>query len=759
MAVNTTVYGTPEQWIDCSFNRYITNKNKVAYFAANASRLENGVSAGKISYSEPIDKSLSYCGLGEESALSHIGYIYKSGNTYDIREWQDSFVTNFAFFQQNSVDIDMSQNVNEYRFDDNNIYTGTVWQTTQTYSNKNKYLQPYTLINPKNLVLCIYIRCCNTAKTDYRDIDLKTYMTTYKTSHPYIICAYINAFFNNQAWTEANPRRTISGDTETSINGNLRTLSYGRLDSYKCEGKNFEAYNYFLCDCTVFGFFSRSEGFIYQDKLFFVMATETAKEHVRTYLTGGDQDLFAAYIEYFDGVYDEIMKTVACFGLYFTDSATTAATGKLTDNNMCIGLLDDNGIGHGEYLHGADTVNAPQAAADFTDMHVIPYDPNKTDYDKTKYKNDTQFYDSALANGFTRFWVLGSSQVDSLLSELYSIINEVDPDEPIERYSQQVFLTNNPIDCVVSLKKFPLQNIPSIIGPGLYIQLGSKTTNIQAQPLAKSCGVYYFTFSSSSDTGLYPHYNNSFLDYEPYTTVKITVPFCGTVQIPTTYFYDYGGVTVALVIDFISGACTGYIMAKGITIDSVSGNCAISLPLSGIQSATLDSQIHSVAMAREKQQTTLGTGLIAGAVSIGFGLATGNLPAAIGGAAAVVGSFMHAEDTGQQINYELSHMQTPLKQVAAASGQIAHTYDMRCKMVITRPKLEPGFDDAAREEYAKTIGFACLENGTVQQFHGLTLANIDLSGINCTAEEKNMIRAAFANGVYLPAEYSDTYWT
>lgn len=744
MAVNTNVYGTAEQWIDSSFNRYITNKNKVAYFAANQSRLENGVTENKLSYDTPIDKSLSYCGLGSESALSHIGYIYKSGNEYTLQEWQDNAVTNFAFFQQNSTEINMSPTPNYCKFDDNEIYKYLGWQFTQSTYNRNKYLQPYTLINPHNLVLCIYVRATNNTMTDYKEVDLSSYMSTYKTTHPRIICAYVTAFFNNQSWTEANPYRTVSGDTETSLNVNLRTLSYGRLDNYVCEGKNFDIYSYFLNDCTIFGSSSRAEVLIYDDKMLFVMATENCKSHVHTYLTGGDQDYINVYIEYFDGVEDEILKTVACFGLYFTPSANVATSGKLTNNDMYIGLLGEDGVGHGEYLRGVDTANAPQNT--YSDMSQSGYDYKEVD--KTKYKNDTEFYDSALANGFTRFWVLNSSDVSNLLSELYNIMGEVDPDEPIEKYSQQVFLTNNPIDCVVSLKKFPLQNIPSIVGPA-YIQLGSKTTSILASPLAKSCGVYYFTFSSASDTGLYPHYNKSFLDYEPYTTVKITIPFCGTVQIPTTYLYDYGGVTVALVIDFISGACTGYVMARGITIDSVSGNCAISLPLSGIQSATLDSQIHSVAMAREKQQTTLGTGLIAGAVAIGVGIATGGVATAIGGAAAVIGSFMHAQDTGQQINYELSHMQTPLKQVAAASGQIAHTYDMRCKMLISRPKIQSGFGAEQQEEYANTIGYACLISSKVKNLHGFTVGTIDLDGVNCTAAEKEMIKNAFARGVYL----------
>ena len=742
MAINTSIYGTSEQWIDSSFNRYITNKNKVAYFAANASRLENGVSANKLSYSTPIDKSLSYCGLGTESALSHIGYIYKVGGTYGVQEWQDSFVTNFAFFQQNSTNIDMSQSINYYKFNDNTIYKSTTWQATQEYPNVMKYLQPYTLINPLSFVLCIYIRCCNAALTDWRDVDLKTYMTTYKTSHPYIICAYIQPFFNNQAWTENAPRRTISGDTETSLNGNLRTMSYGRLDSYKCEGKNFEAYNYYLCDCTVFGFFCRAEGLIYDDKMFFIMATENCKSHVHTYLTGGDHDYLAAYIEYFDGIEEEILKTVACFGLYFTPSATVATSGKLTNNDMYIGLLDENGIGHGQYLKGAETVNAPQN--EFTDMNQSGYDYTK-DVDKSKYSNGTNFnlWDFSF-NCINKFYVLTQAQVEQLSTELYTIMSSVSSDMPIERYNQTVFLTQNPIDCIVSIKRFPV-DVP-YIGTAATLKLGSQTTSISAHYLSKPCNVYYFNFSNSSDTGLYQENGGSFLDFEPYTKIQINVPFCGSFDVPCNYFNEYGGVTIALLIDFVSGACNAFLMVNGNVVDSIQGSCGVDVPLSGLQTATIDSQIFNASMSKQKQDNNFALSMLGGAAAIALGVATGGAAAVIGGAGAMVGGILNKDINDKSIDYNLQHMQAPIKQVSSASAVIGRANDMRCKMIISRPEYIDGYNT---EVYADTIGFACLLNGHVSDFTGLTVGDINVGGIAATAEEKEMIKRKFSTGVYL----------
>lgn len=736
MAVNEQIYGSSELWYYSSFQQQaLTQKNRVAYFGASIldRTLEKGVEAGKLSYNSGIDKSISYCGLGSESALSHIVYAINDNGVPSLIDRQDKDITNFAFFEKSSsAEVEP---LTVYNFSDLRYIAWNAALNANTYQ-FNRYLAPLTKIIPQNVVLAIFVYA---AKNDYSDISvfpLNTYLTSHST-YPKIVSVYVSAYIGNYA-ENVIPRDALGG---VPFGRYYIPFHLGLLDEYNIPTKttNFYAYDFYYQ--SVFGNFSNAHTINNNNDFMPVAFTEKSYEHIKCEKVN---NTCYVYTEYYPEFEEDILKTVACFGLYFTGDLNVASYGNLTHNDMYIGILDSDGVGRGRYLRGAETASAPQNT--WNDMSQSGYDYKTSD--NTKYRNDTLFYDSALANGFTRFWVLNSTQVSSLLAELYNIMSQVDPDEPIEKYSQQVFLTNNPIDCVVSLKKFPLQNIPSILGPA-YIQLGSKTTSILASPLAKSCGVYYFNFSSSTDTGLYPHYDQSFLDYEPYTTVKITVPFCGTVQIPTTYLYDYGGITIALVIDFISGACTGYIMAKGITIDSVSGNCAISLPLSGIQSATLDSQIHSVAMAREKQQTTLGTGLIAGAVAIGVGLATGGVATAIGGAAAIIGSFMHAQDTGQQINYELTHMQTPLKQVAAASGQIAHTYDMRCKMLITRPKLQSNFGAEQQEEYANTIGYACLISTKVKNLHGFTVGTIDLDGINCTAAEKEMIKNAFAKGVYL----------
>ena len=732
MAVNTSVYGAADTWANAYYQQsQLTDKNKIANFGNNTYTLADGVTKGKLSYSEGIDKSLSFCGLGTECALSHIGFIARtSNNTAAIISTNDRFQTNFGFFELISNNLRVPGD-----FRTNELYN-FVWSNNDNFSNYNKRLRPLTKVNPHNFIFVIRVIAYKSNYSEYVDVDLKTYLSTHKTNYPKIICAYVRPYFGNADIGRAT--EAGQGSPEYRI-----PLQIGLLDEFNFEGKNLKFYSYQATSGApiVFGsFLSRSYIYNIAESFNMIAYTEACENYINI---DYQNDLYYTSITYFDGIEDEILKTVACFGVYFTPNETIANRGALTNNDMYIGLLDENGIGHGEYLRGSETANAPQN--NYTDMSQSGYDYTK-EVDKTKYTNDTHFYTTWASSAFTKMYVLRGSDVSSLANELYTAVAAAPSGEEIERYNQSVFLTQNPIDCIISLKKFPIEFFNTTWTPTTPIKLGSYTCNTNGAPLPYTTGVYNFTFSNSSNNGLYPWFDKSFLDYEPYTKCELTIPFCGTVEIPTTYLYDYDTIDVKLVVDFITGACTAYIQTRNITIDSVSGECAVSLPVNGIQSATLDSQIHSAAVARDKSALTNGLGLIGGLAAVGIGIATGGIgTAVIGGIAALTsGANMITQD--KNIEYELQHMQVPMKQVSGASGAINQSYDMRCKMRITRPKISDSYD---AEVYANTVGFACLINATVDTLSGLTVGDINLDGLEASDVEKQLIKNTFASGVIL----------
>ena len=195
----------------------------------------------------------------------------------------------------------------------------------------------------------------------------------------------------------------------------------------------------------------------------------------------------------------------------------------------------------------------------------------------------------------------------------------------------------------------------------------------------------------------------------------------------------------------ITGACTAFVICNDDVIETTSGNCAIDLPLSGLQSATLDSQYNTLKRQYTSNGITTGIGIIGGAVAISVGIATGGVAAAIAGGLAMTGSILKGVENEKSIDYEMSHIQAPFKIISTASGNISQAYDMRCKMLIKRPVI----GEYDNKIYADTIGHACLKNTTVGKISGFTVGDINLDNIDRTAEEKALIKNAFVTGVYL----------
>lgn len=107
--INTNIYGEETDWVSV-YQFYAggteeKDKLKVANFGDNHTTIGAALGEGILKLNTPWDKSLSYCGLGEEAPLSNIGWFAKlpaesggsDGNNVTLWEKKDTrYVTNFA---------------------------------------------------------------------------------------------------------------------------------------------------------------------------------------------------------------------------------------------------------------------------------------------------------------------------------------------------------------------------------------------------------------------------------------------------------------------------------------------------------------------------------------------------------------------------------------------------------------------------------------------------------------------------------------
>ena len=470
-------------------------------------------------------------------------------------------------------------------------------------------------------------------------------------------------------------------------------------------------------------------------------------------------------------VLESALKTIACFGFYFVldlDDVDKA----LDDEAVYMGVIPADGVTHGEYTHG--TANRNNRNWTWNKSSDSDYDWTKPT-DPTVYDTTTVFGSNSLYNTFIQYYALSPANLTGLCNVVYTYINSIDTStDDVTKSITKTFYTNNPLDVIVSLKKLPF-NIVSYMGissTAVPIKLGNLSNagatgyKLNGSYTVADFGSYYF----------FPHFDNTFLDYSPFTYAELIIPFCGSVRLDMAYFMGHT-MRLKMVVDLYTGACTCYILADNLCIDSVSGNCAIDVPISGIQSADFQNSVqNAITNVRSakinakslKTQSNFSISPIQHTMNILSDLGIKGLDKATytAGQFANISSLLNPGKTisnaGQtfdqsklaleKANYDLQHVETPFNSVGSQSAANSYVEEMQARLIIYRPKFVDGYNSSV---YGATEGFACMKTTTVSALSGFTQGNIVLNDITTnngqalTEEEKAMIISSFAKGVIL----------
>ena len=742
-------------------------------------------SGGTLSLDEEIDKSICYVGM-YNSELPQLNMIGLYNNTYNTIENPLYYVDKT---QIQSFFFVAMENYNEFRgsynWNPSQLYTedftdvnyklrrylngnvGTAPNVNpKTNANSNGCLNIWQTIGIKTFILeiCVEYKTgentygATTARKTLGDYVSQT--TEWKTEHP-IVCAYA------RVWYRSNKNGTYSNTTPSGYFKQLIPSFTLPFKSNKVEFTDNLTYTLTVSGSTLSGFFP-IYGALYGDGA----TTHTAaavqalgraavlmgvnKGELHSKVSGGDK----LYWLELDGTnadnIEYLRRGAAAYGMFFCDDIGTLANSgqdlsRWIEDKMCLGTIDENGLTNGDYTHGA--LNALQRQFDWKTINDSDYDPSRPppDVDPTIYSDTTDFNVLGGVASFNKMYAIDDSNLLMLAQALSTAINTQLGDLPPLDYSLETFLTSNPLDVIVSLRKYPVASLTT--GTLEPIKFGGyENANVQGIPFIKSYDKVTFTFSNSARNSLYKHFGD-FRDYEPYTHAELIVPFCGTVAINPADFLGHD-INVHMIIDYITGACTAYIAADGLVVTSIAGTVGVDIPLSGIQQATLESQRVNAVMNRKSADINANNAVVGGLVSsIGFAgsLMGENVMGSIGSGAGLLQSinrFQQADLSYQKADYELKHMQIPFKQVTAGSPVASTVIENKCRLIIYRPVLDEKYNAAA---YAETVGFACLMNGTIESLglSGLTVANINTDGLQLTDTEKQMIQKAFASGVII----------
>lgn len=769
MNINESVYGLRNTWITAPYySDDIPTANRIlmANFGDNESTLEKAIAKNKLPLNEPIDKSVCYCGVGPEHPLSKVQYFYSSFESdnplileninSDARD-----VTNISlgFGGDNETDGAPLTNVN-YMFIKGEIeYSGSKakynrYTNGAEYSNEySKYraFKPWCQVPVKRFVVVPYIKCYNTSFNQSGTFDLKEYLTTRKNDYPYVtqilmdIVTDRNTTYDPDKGT-GTPQRNGIGYTTAAI---LDPLSYGNGYIYNSiDMSNIIKPILGVCVAGVFFDVPISSGDTWAVKCFPVASgfgldfTNVSNLNVDGEFSDETSRFYLDIANYTDDEFkDSVFKTIACFGLFFTESYADAEVLPLDDDKMYLGILN-NGVGLGDYVHGSK--NREQSQWNFNDMHDNVYDPSNPP------QIDDNTYDGAMRSGLlgtfstaTDIYNIDTNDFTHLVSKLWDAMALVPSGDPLNDYCLDTFLTTNPIDSIVSLKYFPISE-----------EMGINTTTVKLGKYDTSISCKYAKNSLLVDCGdvlIYPRFGiggaKTWLD--KMTTITLYLPFCGTLSLdPEKYMGRY--VNVEYAIDLLSGNCSAFVSIiadngnKCIT-DIANGTCGIDCSVTGIQHITLDSQLYN---ATEQLKAMRINNAVSGLTNL-LGLSSiknNDLTGAVSQLATAGGNIynmLHNEDIAE---YNLQHTQLPVKMIGTTGATTGAMCELYPTIIIERP------DDSAvnKTAFAKTNGYACCISDSVGNFTGYTeFSSVDLSGLTATATEKNAIISALQGGVII----------
>ena len=406
---------------------------------------------------------------------------------------------------------------------------------------------------------------------------------------------------------------------------------------------------------------------------------------------------------------DQIMTTCAKLGFCFVTSTTNAQTKKYGESGFYVPVIK-GGYTTGNYTDGTDANDLPQSS---WNTPTASYD--NSDYDPKKPIDPNNYTDKIDLNKpkltttgiFNRTFGMNATNIRSLADYLWNadetIFNEI-----VKGLS---LMGGNPIDGLIDLRLYPFNVVNHTSG-------GASKSIVVGRTDTKINGIEINDYNAVLDLGscsFFPNFGN-FLDYEPYTTGQLYIPYVGIVPISTAIFMGQT-ISCKMVVDITTGSCTAIVFCNDIPIIYKNGNIGVEIPMTATNSAQYASRIMS--------------GLTSAATDLTLGAATGN-------------PVQMATSVGGITDAAMASNGTIYNTAGSSSPSCGLWQPQNCYFIINRPvPIVP-------DNYGHTVGYGCNFNANLSTLSGFTCCyNVDLSSLYASDEEMEEINSLLANGIYL----------
>lgn len=623
-------------------------------------------------------------------------------------------------------------------------------QTTVDFNDPYAGQCPYLKINPTKICAVIYVDCikgfddCSyfNSKEDFIDkvyvktVTLKEWEDTYQYTHPVILRAYMPIFLGE------NNRRTqqdVSFFSNRSYNVEDMCNTYNRVGGTSIIGEWGED-NHPQLNTDV-----EPRGYMWQIMLFegFRCTYDVGAQDIIT-LAGMTRGIFKystvhralykvgatwqpAAVVWFNGTANDIREAARRVRLPIAETEDKARYGDVaTDPAIELPRSNPDGTYKDSTTdpdEKADEIDEGMKKEDFDPEAISenpdvtegdPEDPDDPDYDPEQDpEEETKEIPMntptlGTVGVFNRCYAVNSNNLKDLSDYLWNV-----DETTFETILKGLQLAGaDPLNAIISIFLYPFEVENS--GTLENIRIGTVDTEIQGLPIDHTSVKVY----DLGECYFWEKYKN-YLDYEPYTTAQLYIPYVGVIQLPVKQFMSKW-INVKLVVDILTGVgqVVIYERKSGLMIPIIYRDCSI-----GIQIAVTGQSAAQIAGNYINAITRIGSAAESMAKGGGFGAATGIAKGCI--------DLFTAENV-------------PIQSSGSSSPQCSMYMPQRCYLVVNRPA------PIDVDNYGKLVGYACYESGVIGSFTGFSkFANVILDITVATDPEKKEIRSLLESGVFV----------
>ena len=712
------------------------NVKNTYYWGGTGASVSDLVKANKLTLNTQYDTSIAICNLNNAPKIRTIYFPVNWPGGYDIvyqvrnEECQMAYFTSAtSTYGYNPLTLksgNMPKPLSEKDFP-----TGAEdqWKPSATrYSNAYPVLQ----LDPYRICLLPVITALsvdpsgrgkneNLSSYAITDIDLDTYFTQYKDSHPYILNVSCKVYLNSQNSTTGIRVNGSSLPFKSCPIGNVQCKDTAFLRGLGVPMSNEQYYPLFGIagyqgTTNSFQCYSFTNAVTASGNLNYtwfnkptIWGNDNEVTIVPTAEATGDPESDWVYIRCVCHVDKNriINAAASTYGLPVASTLKAAQTGNWDNANIHLPVMNKNGV-ITETTNGDSNKNNPyynnqNNTNGLWDNGV----PEKKD-DPNTYTDKIDLNKPTLTTTgiFNRTFAMTSPGIKSLANFLWNA-DETIFDEIVKGLS---LMGGNPIDGLIDLRLYPFNVVNKTTG-------GASKSIVVGRTDTKVDGIEINDYNAVLDLGyctFYPYFGN-FLDYEPFTTASLYIPYVGIVPISTA---DFMGQTISckMVVDITTGSCTAIVFANEIPIIYKNGNIGVEIPMTGTNSAEYASRIAG--------------GLTSGATDVALGATSKSVGQVVSGVGSIVDSALSVNNT--------------MYNTAGSSSPACGLWQpQNCYFIIQRPvPIVP-------ENYGHTVGYACNYQAKISECSGYTQTyNVDVSSINAPESEKNAIAEILNSGFY-----------